>query len=496
MRRSHLILSLCVGIAILPLSVASSDSYVTILHFNDLHGYLQPTETDQGSVGGLGRMATMAEEVRDWNDAHGVTTLFLSAGDILQGTPLSTVYQGEPDFICLDLMDLDAMCIGNHEFDFGRENYRHLAALAKFPILSANIYVVETGEPFSQPFVLFTLADGTSAAAFGLTTPETAVQTSPKNVAGLRFTDPVEESKRLVPQLLRRADFIIAVTHLGYEEDLRLAEAVPELDVIIGGHSHTQVQPPTQVGKTLVCQAGSYGRYLGQLDMLVAEGEVVKYRGFLRPVTNSTRPDPQVQVVIDRYAGQLEKRLRQVVAHTAVFLDGEREHIRSRETNLGNLIADIFRNYTGADVCLINGGGIRASLAAGPITVGDLLTVVPFGNLIAIKEITGEQLRQVLEFDAGLSRPSGGFLQVSGLSMVISGKVLQEVQVSGAPLDPNETYTLATSEFLLSGGDGYRMLIAGAEPTYLGYTDNALVLDALRKMGKVSPTVEGRIVIE
>jgi 2',3'-cyclic-nucleotide 2'-phosphodiesterase (5'-nucleotidase family) len=475
---------------------ASGDAYVTVLHFNDYHGYLQARRYGQENFAVMSRISTAIQEVRDWNDAHDASTLVFVAGDILQGTPLSTVYKGEPDVLALNLMDLDAMCVGNHEFDFGFDNFQKLHALARFPILAANIYVKETGEHLTTPFVSLTLADGTKGAAFGLTTPDTAVQTSPKNVEQLYFTDAIEEARKLVLELPKEAQFIVAVTHLGHDEDLELAAAVPEIDLIVGGHSHTAVEAPVQVGKTLVVQTGGYGQTLGQVDMLVSEGDVVKYRGFLREVGPAITPDPQVQAIVDKYANQLDDRLREVIAHTTVRLDGEHELSRAQETNLGNLVTDIIRDYARADVCLWNAGGIRSSIEAGPITFGDILTVVPFGNIIATKPVSGEQLRQVLEFNAAQTRPFGGFLQVSGLTMEIEGNRLGKVMVGDRPLDPSATYLIATSEFMLAGGDGYAMLMEGVEPTYLGYSESAVVLEGLRAMGTVSPKVEGRIVIK
>ena len=333
-------------------------------------------------------------------------------------------------------------------------------------------------------------------AAFGLTTPDTAVQTSPKNVIGLRFADPIEEARKIIGELRGKADFIVAITHLGYEDDLKLGEAVDGLDLIIGGHSHTEVQPPTEAGDTLVCQAQSYGLFLGQVDMLVSKGDIVKYRGFLRPVDERSRPKPEVQAIVDKYAGELEERLAEVVATTTVDLDGIREHIRASETNLGNLVCDLIREYAQADVCLWNGGGIRASIDAGPITVGDILTVLPFGNIVANKQVTGAELRKVLEFNAAQPRPFGGFTQVSGMTMEIIGDKLGKVTVGGQPLDDTKTYTLAASEFMLAGGDGYSMLTEGSEPVYLGYSESAIVLEALRELGTVSPAVEGRILIK
>ncbi len=472
---------------------AAADSYVTILHFNDFHGYLQPVESEGRSVGGLARIATAAAQVREWNSDHNNLTLLLEAGDILQGTPLSMTYRGEPDVLCLNRMGLDAMCVGNHEFDFGQDNLKRLMALAKFPILSANVYVAATGDRLTPAVWRFALPDGTRGAAFGLTTASVAEETLPSNFAGLRITDPVAECQSLLTELQGQAQFLVVLTHLGYEEDLALARACPELDVIIGGHSHTRVEPPTRVGKTLVCQAESYGRYLGQLDMLVSGGDVVRYRGFLRPMDQAVAPDPEIEALIRGYAEKLDERLREVIAQAAVALNAERDEVRSGETNLGNLVTDLYREYTRADVCLVNAGGIRASIAQGPITVGDVLRVAPFSNLVAIKEVTGAQLRAALEYSAGLERPHGGFLQVSGLTMTIADGHLAEAIVGGEPLQDDQTYTLAATEFMLAGGDGYTMLTEGAEPEYLGFADNAILIEMLKAKGTVSPRIEGRI---
>lgn len=487
-------LALPLGLLTVALTSAVADSYVTILHFNDFHGYLEPVEVEGRSVGGLARLATAAAEVREWNLRHSNLTLLLEAGDILQGTPLSMTYRGEPDVLCLNRMAVDAMCVGNHEFDFGQDNLKRLMALAQFPILSANIYVEATGERLTEAIYHFSLPDGTSGAAFGLTTASVAVETLPANFAGLRMTDPTEECRSVLAELRGQADFLVALTHLGHDEDLDLARACPELDVIIGGHSHTRVEPPARVGKTIVCQAESYGKYLGQLDMFVSGGDVVRYRGFLRPIDEALRGDPEIAAIVAGYANQLEGRLQEVIAQAAVPLNAERDEVRSGETNLGNLVTDLYREYTRADVCLVNGGGIRASIGQGPITVGDVLRVAPFSNLVAIKQVTGTQLRAALEFSAGLERPHGGFLQVSGLEMAIENGRLAEARVGGEPLQDDRRYTLAATEFMLAGGDGYEMLVAGAEPEYLGFADNAILIEMLRAKGTVSPRVEGRIV--
>lgn len=476
-------------------SFASADVYVTILHFNDFHGYLQPVGPPDASVGGLARIATAAREVRAWNDDHDNDTLFFEAGDILQGTPLSMFYQGAPDVCCLNLMDLDAMCIGNHEFDYGQDNLQRLVTLAQFPILSANIYVRDTDQRLAPAYYLFTLRDGTRGAVFGLTSRDTPVETLPSNVKGLEFTDPLAEAKKVLAELPADVTFLIALSHIGYENDVPLAEACPELDVIVGAHSHTKLERPTRVGKTLIVQAESYGKYLGQLDMLVSQGEVVRYRGFLRAINQTIPEAPDVAAIVEAHAARLESTLREPVGVAAVDLQGERDIVRSSETNLANLVCDLYREYARAEICLINAGAVRASLPAGPITVGDVLKVAPFGNKLAVKDVTGDQLWRALERAASLERPAGGFPQVSGMALVIEGQTLREVKIAGEPLDRQRTYRLVSSEFLLAGGDGYAALKEGAEATPLELLDNEAIIAQWRLRGTVSPRVEGRIVI-
>jgi len=292
-----------------------------------------------------------------------------------------------------------------------------------------------------------------------------------------------------------KVEFLIALTHLGKEADIKLAQAVPEIDLIIGGHSHDALQPPLTVGNTLICQAGSQGLYLGQVDMVVDDGQIIKWRGFLRPVDAGYALRPDVQEVIDLYDQTIQKEIKQVIAQAKVALNGEREAVRSGETNLGNLLADIAREFTQTDVALLNGGGIRASIPQGPITIEDVMRVLPFGNKLAKVDLTGRQLRAALKFDAALVRPHGGFLQVSGLNLIIDGQTLSEVTVAGQPLDPDQTYSVTTNEFLLSGGNGYTMFADGQNGCLLGSTISVIVVDALRVQGEVSAELEGRIAI-
>ncbi|MGQ9731236.1 MAG: bifunctional metallophosphatase/5'-nucleotidase [Candidatus Zipacnadales bacterium] len=474
----------------------ANPQYVTILHFNDLHGQLLPLQVpDHGELGGIARMATMVADTRAWNDPHGVDTLLLQAGDILQGTPLSTVFQGEPDFKCLNLMGIDVMTIGNHEFDFGQDNLHARIRQARFPIISANIRHADTGALLAPPLIQ-TEIGGVKTLIFGLTSADTPIESLAKNVVGLEFLDPVAVAREIVTAQRAKFPIIIALTHIGLQEDIKLAKAVPGIDIIIGAHSHDALSEPLRVGDTLICQAGSKGLYLGQLDAYFVDGNIARYRGFLRQVDGTVRADPVIEHLVRHYAEQLTDKLKRVVATSTVPLNGTRDELRSGETNLGNLLADILRDFAAADVAFINGGGIRNSIDVGPITVEEVMLALPFDNQLATVEVTGEVLFEVLQHDARLPRPDGGFLQISGITLRIKGSEVVDAKVAGEPLAPTQTYKIALPDFLLTGGNGYTMFAKGNNPRFLGTTISAIVVNALQERGSVSPHVEGRITIE
>jgi len=490
---------LTLWVSVLPavmLAGAAQPQYVTILHFNDFHGQLLPVEgKDKTETGGIARLATMVKETRAWNGPHHVATLLLEAGDILQGTPLSTVFHGEPDFTCLNMMGVNVMALGNHEFDFGQDNLQARMGQARFPVISANIRYAATKKPLAPPTVALELG-GTKALIFGLTSKDTPIESATKNVVGLEFLDPTEVARGIVEANRDKYPIIIALTHIGLNEDIALAKAVPGIDIIIGAHSHDALAEPMRVGTTLICQAGSKAAYLGQLDAFFADGDVAKYRGFLRPADATVPPDPAVGKVVKTYADRLGSKIKRVVADSKVPLNGDRDTLRSRETNLGDLLSDLCRSYAQADVALLNGGGIRASIDAGPITVEEVMLVLPFGNQVATVEVTGQVLLEALQHNARLARPDGGFLQVSGLSMTIRGKDVQDVKVGGQPLDPAKTYKVVLPDFLLTGGNGYTMFAKGTDPRFLGTTIDAIVIEGLETMKTVDQQTDGRITVE
>lgn len=467
---------------------------VTILHFNDFHGNVLTPEAED-ALGGLARIAGMVEQIRAENAQAGATTLLLIAGDILQGTPLSTVFHGEADFAALNRMDVSAMALGNHEFDYGMPNLHRLVEMAQFPILAANIRRKVDNTQFLPGTERFVIGDE-MLVVIGLTTPETRVTTMPSNVADLTFEDPAQTAAMLAERITRSTDrVVVALTHLGHDEDRQLARDVPALDVIVGGHSHTQVDEAVRVGSTLVVQAKAYGEYLGRLDLVIDDGKVCSYDYRLIPMDSSVPEEPEVAAVIADYQQRLDDEIKRVVGYAAVPLDGERENVRSGETNLGNAITDAMRLVSGAPIALHNGGGIRASIDAGPITLEEVMQVLPFGNEVATLELTGAQLRQILGRSIAQPRPFGGFLHVSGLRIVAEGDRLVEVSVGDEPLDDGRTYSVATNAFLMEGGDGFETFTEGKKQYYVGTRLDTAFVQYLEEHESISPEVEGRITI-
>lgn len=489
-----LTLAVAVALYVGPNVLASDGTPITILHVNDVHARLEPFKVKDATVGGMAQMATLVGRIRAEQRNQ---VLLLAAGDMIHGTNIANLFMGVPVVKSMNYMYFDAMTIGNHEFNYGQEALENLAKQASFPFLGANI-LRESGATFTVPYSVKTI-NGLRVAIIGLTAPETPIVTHPKNVVGLTFADPIATAKKMVAEVAD-ADLIIALTHLGADLDARLAQEVPEINVIVGGHSHTRIDQPKVVGNTLIVQTGEYGQSLGRLDIKVAGKKVVSYNGQLLPVDASLAPAGSIENIINTYKTNLEARMSTVIGETKVALDGERANVRTRETNLGNYVADVMRKAAGADVAITNGGGIRASIAQGSIKVNDVYTVLPFDNTLVIMEVTGAQILKVLETSlAKFPEQNGGFLQVSGLSVVFdpakpAGSRVVEVKVGGVALDPAKSYKLATNDFTAAGGDGYDALKEAKLLVNTGEMLRDVMVKAIQAEGAIEPKVEGRIV--
>ena len=486
---------------------------LTILHTNDLHAHYDSFEPWGEPVqGGIARLATAIEEIR--NEAENV--LLLDAGDQFQGTLFYTVGGAEVVADVMNELQYDAMCIGNHEFDSGPAELATLIELASFPVLSANVDAASDADLAGEilPYAVYRLGRGQPIGVLGLTTEHTATASSPG--PDVHFVDATDAAQRAVDELEASGiDIIIALTHLGYEHDLALAEAVDGIDVVIGGHSHTRLDAyPTVVESAsgepvLVATAYEWGKQLGRLDVrFTDDGRVETYAGAPIPIVEAIPEDGDVLDILDAYRPEIDALMSHRVGSTEVDLDGARENVRVRETNLGNLICDAILAKTaglGATISIHNGGGIRASIPAGEITMGQVLEVLQYGNQITVVMITGAELIAALENGvSGVEDAAGRFPHVGGLWYTFDpaaapGERIGAVEVWDAAtqryaaVDPMGSYTVATNNYLADGGDGYDY--AGASDRYdSGWLLSDALAEYLSASGPVVHEVEGRIV--
>lgn len=490
-------------------STKNEEKDTVILHTNDVHGRI----VEEKGVIGDAKLATVIEQERAKSNQ---TTLVVDAGDAFQGLPISNSTKGEARAEILNQMQYDAMAVGNHEFDFGLDEVKKYKEILKFPLLSSNTYV--NG---ARLFEASTIVDkdktveGDEFVVIGVTTPETATKTHPKNIKGVTFTDPISEVNKVIEEVQAKAraegkDYkhYVVLAHLGVDTTTpvewrgsTLAEALsknPRLKgkrvTVIDGHSHT-VASTTYGDNVTYNQTGSYlhnvGKVIYKSRQLLGNPTLIAAADAKKLTANPT-VEKLVKDIKQKYDAE---NAVEVVSNSPVELNGDRENVRVRETNLGNVVADSLYQYgqTGfshpTDIAVTNGGGLRETIAKGkPITKGNVIAVLPFGNTISQIQVTGQQVLDMFEKSLGsilqvdkdgkkvldengqpLLEPSGGFLQVSGVKVYYdtnlpSGKRVLAIQVKNRTtgrydlLDLAKTYYLATNDFLAAGGDGYTML--------------------------------------
>lgn len=512
---------------------------LSIMHTNDTHAHLD----------NIAKRVTAIKEVR----AEKPDALLIDAGDVFSGTLYFNEFKGQADLEFMNLLNYDAMTFGNHEFDLGStpEGHKGLADFitgASFPFVSANVdFSADTDlASFSKKEItdkpedgkiyegLIKEVDGEKVGIFGLTTEETVNLSSPGKV---KFEDYIAEAQGTVAAFEKAGvDKIVAVTHLGYDDnaeydnDLELAQQVDGIDVIVGGHSHTELKEPVVVAKdesgaakdpTVIVQAYQYSDYLGTLDVEFDEnGVVTGQAGALIKIADK-KEDPEAAAKLKGYSDKIaEVKNTSTGAATEVELpnprlseNGAGVSVRNSETALGNLITDGMLDKAkefnqDTVIAMQNGGGIRAAIDKGDITLGDVLTVLPFGNTLATMKLTGAQIKEALEHSVSQApKENGGFLHVSGMKFTYdsskpAGSRVQTMEVRGADgkyaaIDAQATYIVATNAFTAKGGDGFDVFKKVYEQggvTDLGFSDWENLRDYVTKLKTVNPAMEGRIV--
>ena len=500
------------GCANAPLNGPEKDKTyrITVLHTNDQHGRFW--KNDDGEYGMAARK-TVIDSIRSEVASNGGYSLLLDGGDANTGVPESDLQDAVPDFKGMNLLGYQAMAVGNHEFDKPLPVLKMQRELAQFPMLSANIY--ERGERMFAPYKIFILGD-VRVGVMGLTSEDTDKMVSPEHVKNIEFRSAIAEATKVVPEVRRQADVVIAATHMGYYEngnhgtqavgDVEMARAVNGIDLVVGGHTHTPVcmkaenvldrayvpgtdcKPDRQNG-TWIVQAQEWGKYVGRADFEYRNGEfkLVSYalipinlkkpvmaadgNTSLRPYTRKIAEDKEMLALLSPYQEFGLQKLGMEIGTADARLEGDRTIVRAKPAAMGVLIGRATMEKTKADFAVVNAGSVRDSLAAGKITYKDVLKVFPFGNTVVTVNLGGTEVMDYLNTVAKMTVGSGAFPQFAGIKLVITAGAVTSASIKGAPVEAAKTYRMAVNNFQAVGGDGYPKLTSHKSFVDSGFVD-------------------------
>ena len=441
--------------------VGAKEVEIPIVTFNDFHGSLAESKSDVGAAKLVGEIKRVKEE--------NPNTVVVTGGDIYQGSAMSNLLKGEPVTAMLKEMGLEFSAVGNHEFDWGYEYIPDWAKAGEFDFLASNIYEKETGEPveWAKPYGVVE-REGKKVGFIGLATPETAYKTKPDNVAHLEFKDPVEATKIWVDYLENEenVDAVVVLSHLGSEQNRETGEItgeivevaeVPGVDAIISAHSHQRVEG--KVNGVPVIQAYKNGRNLGYVNLKFDDKNELVVTTKLDDISKrkDTLPvDKNMEDILAKFEADLAPIMNEKVTDLSVNLPHNRD---TGVSPMGATVAETMRRIVNADIAITNGGGVRAPLMAGTITVGDMYTILPFDNTLVTMEMKGSDIIKVLEH--GIEPDNFGWGQHAGVKLWYTpgaerGEKITSVRLAdGTKLENDKYYTMVTNDFMAVGGDSY-----------------------------------------
>ena len=516
---------LTAAIAALCVQHAQADSTVTILHTNDFHSKVEPiskydspcSAEDNAAgecFGGYARLVTAIEEARERNP----DALLFDGGDQFQGSLFYIYYKGKVAAEIMNKLGYDGMTVGNHEFDDGPLVLRKFIDAVNFPIVMSNADV--SREPMlANKIMKSTIVEkgGEKYGIIGLTPQDTNELASPGPL--VRFSDPVAAVQGEVDELEAQGiNRIIVLSHSGYGLDQRVAAETTGVDVIVGGHTNTLLSNsdesakgpyPTMVGNTAIVQAYAYGKYIGELNVTFNDaGEVIEATGDPVQVNADIGENEDIVARVAKLAEPLDKIRNEIVAQTADVIEGNREVCRVQECAMGNLVAEALLDRVrdqGVSIAIMNSGGLRASIDAGEVTMGEVLTVLPFQNTLATFEISGADVIAALENGVSqVEEVKGRFPQVAGLKFTWDaskpaneGRIIDVLVMKGdgwSPIDPEESYGVVSNNYVRGGGDGYDVFADNASNVYdFGPNVESVVADYLAANAPYEPVLDGRI---
>ena len=413
---------------------------LVIVHTNDFHGHIK----EEKDYAGAARISAFVRQQRELHPG----VLFLDAGDAISGTPVSTMYKGLPIFRVMNAMNYDVGVLGNHEFDHGYQHIAKFREISNHSLLSANVFDADgklIGDNKHQVLEI----NGITIGIIGLTTDHTPAMVTPIGNAGLRFQDPQEVLAQQVEMLRPEVDLLIVLSHVGHEEEKTLAEAVPGIDIIVGGHSHTLVETPVKVGSTYIAQANRYGTHVGLMKLAVNTDSdtVSSFSGKLIPAGDLPEADPEVLKVVNFW----EEKVANLVDMEIAVSDRE---ISSHE--LQAMIESIMAEVAGADFGYYNIGGVRDKIPKGPVTARHIWNIEPFGNSLVTLKISGAEYLTLLSRE-------------------------HEAHSSTESINPDKVYKVATNSFI--GAHAVKAFGDNIKLSDLGILIRDIIIDDIKENG-------------
>ncbi|MHC4597631.1 MAG: bifunctional metallophosphatase/5'-nucleotidase [Planctomycetota bacterium] len=474
---------------------------LTICHTNDMHGYMQSRKIGRATGGGIARVAGAFREVKREVKAGGGHAYLVDAGDFYAGTPEGNLSQGR---LCIEMMNAAGYavaCPGNHEFDDGTDNFEGLAKAARFPFVCANILEKKSGKPLSwlKPYVIRE-AGPLKVAFLGALTVDTKVISG--GSGAVTFEDEVEALRRAAAAARKEgAHVCVALTHVGFDRDMGISKKIPEIALLVGGHSHTYLKRGRRNRWTgvLVVQAGGHATHLGRVDLLLspATGEVISSKASLVYLASeAVKEDPEVRELLAEKSKPIRELMDRPIGKASHAVERGGRRFSGVSSPLGNLLADLMREGGEADLGFHNRTGIRNVLPAGPVTLRHVYGVCPFGNTIFTMDLSGSEVLDLLEY--ALKAGNRYLLEISGGEVIYDparpeGERVIEVQVKGKPLDLKATYRVATSNFIAGGGDAHDTFLKGRNRKDTGKLLRDLLAERIREASPLRVDYKNRI---
>ncbi|MFH0991130.1 MAG: bifunctional UDP-sugar hydrolase/5'-nucleotidase [bacterium] len=491
---------LVIAIAFLTSDAHGQPKTITIFHTNDMHASFIPHEAawirsePKPLVGGFNELSFVIDSLRKVK----ASALLLDAGDVMTGNPITEYdYHGAQGGILFEMMNrlgYDVWTAGNHDFDISKENFIALTKIAAFPTLSANLVDANGKLAYNNKEYLILEKNGLKIGVIGVMSRLFYNLVSQSSTVGIKLLDPMATLQRLVNELDPKTDLLIALTHVGIEDDSVLAMNVHGLDVIVGGHSHTRLRTPKVVNGTIIVQTGSNCENLGVLDLTVENDQVTAFNGGLVQLWyTSERPKTALSLFIDSIQTRIDHDYAEIIGTL------ETDWVRGRgvEGNIGNFVTDTQREAVQADVAFTNSQGIRKDAAKGLLTKRDLFEALPFRNILTTFTLSGKELKTIIMGIIENQKRRSESIQTSGIicewKQLEGGEVeIVKLLINGQPFGEAKTYTAAANDYMMGESDRY-LGIPTPKLTYTNYTLFETVEKKIRALKSISSHVENRI---